>query len=104
MSKKLRVWWIPQVPMQEGFTVPVESVKEGIKVMSILASCDAFQFDNNIKPDYLNAGGLVQQTVTKNWEGWEEEDGMYDDPEEFIKETQRLVFNHKTFEFEKETQ
>ena len=30
MNKKLRVWWIPQVPM-EAFYIPVESVEEGKK-------------------------------------------------------------------------
>ena len=36
MMKKLQVWWIPQVPMME-FTVDVETVEEGVKLMGVLA-------------------------------------------------------------------
>ena len=54
---KYRVWWIPQIPM-EPFTVNVETIKEGIKIMVVLANYDQFQLDNNIKPDYCNTGGL----------------------------------------------
>ena len=54
---KLRVWWIPQVPMKR-FLVEVGSVSEGAKLMKVLADYDAFQFENNVKPDYCNAGGL----------------------------------------------
>jgi len=30
--KKLRVWWMPQVPMK-AFFVPVKTVEEGQKIM-----------------------------------------------------------------------
>jgi len=54
---KFRVWWIPQVPM-EAFRVTVGSPKEAKNVLKILADYDTFQFENNIKPDYSNMGGL----------------------------------------------
>jgi hypothetical protein len=38
-KQKLRVWWIPQVPM-EAFYIPVESPEEGQKVMNILLSSE----------------------------------------------------------------
>jgi len=53
----LRVYWIPQVPMQP-FYVYVDSIDEGKKVCEILADYDLFQFDNNVKPDYCNSGGI----------------------------------------------
>ena len=53
----LRVWWIPQIPMKP-FYIPVESLKEAKKVLLVLEQYDIFQFKNNIKPDYSNAGGL----------------------------------------------
>ncbi len=53
----LRVWWIPQVPSQ-AFYVSVDSVQEAKKLLTTLANYDMFQFDNKIKPDYCNAGGL----------------------------------------------
>lgn len=53
----LRVWWIPQVS-GKPFLVPIETFKEGARIMDILANYDIFQFDNNIKPDYSNTGGI----------------------------------------------
>lgn len=53
----LRVWWIPQIPMKPFF-VDIESLKEGVKLLDVLAQYDAFQFEHNIKPDYANAGGI----------------------------------------------
>lgn len=55
---KLRVWWIPQIP-GTSFTVAVDSVAEGEKLLKILADYDTFQFEHNVKPDYCNAGGLL---------------------------------------------
>jgi len=54
---KIRVWWIPQIP-GECFRVDVDSINEGKRLMEILADYDLFQYDNNIKPDYSNAGGI----------------------------------------------
>jgi len=51
-----RVWWIPQVP-GKAFEVAVDSWAAGKALEDVLALYDAFQFENNIKPDYCNAGG-----------------------------------------------
>lgn len=64
MKKKLQVWWIPQVPMNE-FTVEVPDVNTACIILKTLADYDQFQLDNNIKPDYSNAGGLNE---------WDEDD------------------------------
>ena len=53
----LRVWWIPQVPMN-AFFVPVKSEREAALIMHTLAAYDMFQYENNVKPDYSNAGGV----------------------------------------------
>lgn len=70
---ELRVWWVPQVPM-EAFHVPVESIKEAWKILGVLANYDLFQLENNIKPDYCNAGGL-QVLEDGEWVEWSSEDG-----------------------------
>lgn len=70
---KLRVWWIPQVPMHP-FRVKVDSVKEAKKILDVLAEYDKFQFENNIKPDYCNAGGL-EVWEDGEWLEWENEEG-----------------------------
>ena len=85
---KLRVWWIPQVPM-EAFYIPVESPEEGQKVMNILATYDCFRYNHNVKPDYANAGGLQYfNEESGEWEDWyfEDENSYYDDLDEFIEE------------------
>ena len=64
----LRVWWIPQMPM-EAFYVPVESLAQAKWLLSVLADYDAFQFENCIKPDYCNAGGL-QVREDGSWLEW----------------------------------
>lgn len=69
----LRIWWIPQVPMK-AFYVYVGSVKEAIKVYNILADYDYFQFINNVKGDYANAGGL-QVFEDGEWLDWLDENG-----------------------------
>ena len=71
----LRVWWIPQVPMNP-FTVPVANIGEAKLILNTLANYDLFQFDNNIKPDYCNAGGLecFSQDDDGEWCEWYDEE------------------------------
>lgn len=54
---QLLVWWVPQVPMK-SFTVPVRTLREARLILGTLAEYDRFQFEENVKPDYCNAGGL----------------------------------------------
>lgn len=58
-ESSLRVWWIPQVP-GKPFHISVDSIKEGRKILEVLANYDLFQYENNIKPDYSNVGGLQE--------------------------------------------
>ena len=89
MSKKLRVWWIPQVPMK-AFTVEISSLEEGVKIMDVLAKYDDFQYKNNIKPDYCNVGGINQWSEdcdgegNPGWESWHDEETGEDDPVKFL--------------------
>jgi hypothetical protein len=90
--KKLQVWWIPQIPM-DSFRVEVDSVAEGVKIMQVLADYDSFQFDNNIKPDYSNAGGLNQWSENcdgegaPGWEDWYDEESGEDEPDVWLELT-----------------
>jgi hypothetical protein len=84
----LQVWWIPQVPMKP-FEVDVSSVEEGAKIMGVLAKYDLFQYKNNIKPDYANAGGLRRWCEDDGdgkpgWEDWYDEETGEDDPRIFL--------------------
>lgn len=68
----LRVWWIPQVP-GEMFYVDVPDLPSAARTMDTLAFYDLFQFDNNIKPDYANAGG-VERYEDGEWEELDTDD------------------------------
>jgi hypothetical protein len=70
---QLRVWWIPQVPMK-SFHVEVSNVNEAKLLLKVLADYDIFQFENRIKPDYSNAGGL-QTWDGEEWVDWYSADG-----------------------------
>lgn len=87
---KLRVWWIPQVPM-EPFIVPVNSIEEGAKVMDTLADYDLFQYKNNVKGDYANAGGLSMfdplddtDSPEGSWVDWCDGETGNDDPRDYL--------------------
>jgi hypothetical protein len=67
----LRVFWIPQVPMK-AFYVAVSGPDEAGKVLDILAMYDLFQFENNVKPDYSNMGGL-EVFEKGEWLDWEDQ-------------------------------
>lgn len=69
----LRVWWIPQIPM-DPFYVEVNDTTQGRKILDTLANYDLFQFENKVKPDYSNTGGL-QIFDNGEWLEWESEDG-----------------------------
>lgn len=73
-SGKLRVWWIPQVP-GPAFRCEVRDVEQAIKLMDVLADYDRFQFENSIKPDYSNAGGLEVCDESGEWSEWYDENG-----------------------------
>src|SRR3546814_6755934 len=76
---QLQVWWVPQVPMT-AFEVNVGSVQEGAKLLDVLAEYDLFQYENKVKPDYCNAGGLRRWCAdsdgegTPGWEDWRSEE------------------------------
>lgn len=86
---KMRVWWIPQVGANSTFYVPVQSVEEAAKIMTTLAIYDEFQYENKIKPDFCNTGGLeVWDEELQEWCGWDYDDGenYYDDPHDYCRE------------------
>lgn len=67
-----RVWWVPQVPMK-AFVYEVPDQETAELVVDILAQYDLFQFENRIKPDYCNAGG-IQAWEDGEWVEVPEED------------------------------
>lgn len=78
----LRVFWIPQIPM-EPFFVPVKSVREGVLILDTLAKYDMFQFESKIRPDYCNTGGL-EMLENGEWTDWYDDETNEDDPKEWL--------------------
>jgi len=69
----LLVWWISQIPMK-SFDTPVKNIDEAVLLLVTLARYDIFQFENKIKPDYSNAGGL-NVFEDGEWGTWYDEEG-----------------------------
>ena len=78
----LRVWWIPQVPMHP-FYVYVDSIGEAALILETLTRYDEFQFENSVKPDYSNAGGL-ETFAGDEWEDWYDEESGIGVPSEYL--------------------
>lgn len=60
----------------KSFEMPVANVVEAKLLLDTLAYYDQFQLDNNVKPDYCNAGGLKFFDENDNYES---EDGSWCD-------------------------
>lgn len=70
-NKALRVWWVPQLPMT-AFEVDVPGIAEAALILETLGRYDAFQYEHKVKPDYCNAGGLVEyDAAAGEWYDWE---------------------------------
>lgn len=78
----LKVWWIPQIPMKR-FEYPVKSIQQATIILDVLAKYDIFQYENNVKPDFANAGGLLvydEECIEDNdpdsgWVEWDDDEG-----------------------------
>lgn len=55
----LRIWWIPQVP-GTPFHVSITNLDEAVLLVTTLADYDLFQYENRIKGDYCNTGGMEE--------------------------------------------
>jgi hypothetical protein len=89
MSKpEFKVWWIPQIP-GKAFEVEVQSRDEGKRLEGTLALYDIFQFENKIKPDYCNTGGVVFRLEgLTDGEWWDADDD--DDWADYVKDYPEL--------------
>ena len=70
--------------------VPVKDIKEGVKLLDVLAAYDMFQFKNKIKPAYCNAGGLQKFEAdcdgdgNAGWCDWYDDETGEDDPRAYL--------------------
>jgi len=71
---KFKAWYIPQVPMHP-FEVERPTAVEAQAALDLITDFSIFEFENKVKPDYSDAGGV---------EEWDETDQEWFDlePEE----------------------
>lgn len=63
-----KVWYIPQVPMK-AFEHVVDDLKTAENVLSAIYEFSAFEYENKVKPDYADMGGIAEwNTTDKSWE------------------------------------
>ena len=55
---KFKAWYIPQVPMK-AFEVERGSAAEALAALDLITDFSIFEFDNKVKPDYCDAGGVT---------------------------------------------
>jgi hypothetical protein len=66
-----RVYWVPQIPMRP-FHYEVPDYRAGVMLEDALGKYDLFQFENNVKPDYCNMGGVQwSHPVLTEGEWWD---------------------------------
>ena len=65
-------------------------LEEAKKILDVLAFYDIFQYENNVKPDYSNAGGLQiwndnldKDENGEKWQDWIDDETGYDIDEYF---------------------
>ena len=109
---KMRAWWNPQVgSVSDTFIVPVNSLEEAKKVMDILAAYDVCQYNNRIRADFANTGGVeMWNEEDQEWEDWfyDEENSYYDNVDQYceeksehwesLKEFSDEIFSHVDFD------
>jgi Superinfection exclusion gene product 17 len=89
----LKIWWVPQLPMK-AFEVSVPDLQTASLLLDTLADYDRFQFENKVKPDYSNAGGLLI-FEDGEWFDWEDDDGNEFDEVRRVPELMAAAIAHR---------
>lgn len=77
-THRFRVWWIPQVPGTTFYSEEVTTFAAAKAIDVTLGRYDIFQYENRIKPDFANAGGIKYWNADENaWVNIDESE--YDD-------------------------
>lgn len=70
---EFRVWYTHQVP-GKTWEQPVPDPATGQAILDAIYSVALFQFENNMIPDYANAGGVTYLDEDGNWYEYDPED------------------------------
>jgi len=66
-AAKFKAWYIPQVPMK-AFEVERDTAAEAQSALDLITDFSIFEFENKVKPDYCDAGGVaVWDETEQEW-------------------------------------
>lgn len=69
---RFKVWYIPQIP-GKAFEVETDDLRTAAAILDALGSFSLFEYENRVKPDYSDAGGLSEwQEDEQEW--WDLDD------------------------------
>lgn len=70
-NQKFKAWYIPQIPMK-AFEVVVDTATEAQAALDLLINFSIFEYDNKVKPDYCDSGGIVVwDEADQDWTDYE---------------------------------
>jgi len=61
-----KVWYVPQLPMK-AFEVEVEDIATARTVLNTLERFSLFEYEERVKPDYADAGGICVRDMDGDW-------------------------------------
>lgn len=57
---KFRMWYIPQVPMDDPFIREYDTAADAEAALDLISVYSYYEYLNRVKPDYADAGGVEQ--------------------------------------------
>ena len=61
-----KVWYVPQVPMK-AFEVHVADLTTARILLDTLERFSLFEYEERVKPDYADAGGISERAGDGEW-------------------------------------
>lgn len=70
---RFKAWYIPQIPMT-AFEVEKPTASEAQAALDLITDFSIFEFENKVKPDYSDVGGVQEWDETdQEWIDYEPE-------------------------------
>ena len=71
---RFRAWYVAKMPMK-AFTVETTNAIDAEKILDVLEDFSLFEIQNNVKPDYAEAGGIdIWDEEYQEWTDYHPED------------------------------
>ena len=66
-----RAWYIPQIPMKAFYGPLRDSYERAAEDLEIITDFSIFEFENNVKPDCADVGGVEYLDRDGDWAEWD---------------------------------